>query len=754
MADTGELKPGMVLGHCRIERMIGGGGMGEVYLAEHMNLKKLVAIKTARAKLQNQRQARERFWKEAQLAAKVDHQNVIRIHDVGESNGLLYIVMQFVEGRDLSQILKAASAPLEWRPVLTWIRDAAKGLDAVHKCGLIHRDIKPHNIMLTPAGRVVVMDFGLVREQDPNASVTSGIVGSPAYMSPEQSRSERLDHRTDIYSLGATAYNLLSGNPPFPEKSIHLVILKLAENTVAKRLDSVRPDIPVKVADIVARSMAPVRDERISDAQALAAEIDRVLQDLPEPDAQGDRHQTHGQFQEAVRRSPAPEAALELGGGHCPACGSKNDPGRNYCCQCAAKLRVSCLSCAVELPVWENICGECGANQRELIISRDAKRKAQITDGESCNDAAGRLKSHAVGIDLGTTYSFLAYLNERGEPVTLANLDGELSTPSVVLYEGGTEVVGTEALRNAIIHPDRVIQNAKWHMGFGKTWTIDGKQLTPVDVSAAIVRKLLTGAQRQIGKFERAVITVPARVTDAQRERTVEAGMMAGLKQVDIIKEPVAATLCHVFGQDGLRFSKLAEEKRFIVYDLGRGPFDLSLVSYHKNEIRVLDSTGDRELGGIDWNQTLLNAVADQFTAEFGADPRSDPESLRTLLLEVEQCRRSLTARAKASVICQHATKRKAYQIDIEQFNDLTANLLNRTEDITKQLLKENVNRGGKNLQPTIIAIGEYSRMPMVKAMLHRLNGTATDTSLSPDQAIVHGAAYYAGMLPSLKIAH
>ena len=359
------------------------------------------------------------------------------------------------------------------------------------------------------------------------------------------------------------------------------------------------------------------------------------------------------------------------------------------------------------------------------------------------------LATHAVGIDLGTTYSCIAYLNERGEPVTLANLEGELCTPSVVLYEEGNEVVGTEALRNAIVFPDRVIQNAKRHMGDAKTWTIDGKKLTPVDVSTAIIRKLLRDARRQIGNVERAVITVPAQFSDSQREQTVKAGMMAGLKHVDIINEPVAAALCYVLGKEGLWFSELAEEKRIVVYDLGGGTFDLSLVKYHKNEVRVLTSTGDLQLGGIDWNQALLNAVADQFTEEFGSDPRSDPESLQHLLLEVEQCKRSLTTRAKGTVICQHAAKRKTYQIDVEQFNQLTAHLVKRTEEITRQLLKEDFKRGGMNVQTMLIPTGGSSRMPMVKAMLHKLNGASIDASLSPDQAIAHGAAYYAGMLLS-----
>lgn len=277
MTYAGELPPGKLLGGCRIVNFIARGGMGEVYLAEHQVLQKLVAIKTVRPNISDERLARERFLKEARLAAKVEHPNVVTIYDAGDLDGLLYIVMQYVEGHDLSEILKSAQAPLEWRTVMAWMREACRGLEAVHKRGLIHRDIKPHNLMLTTDDRLIVMDFGLVREEDPNASASSGIVGTPYYMSPEQCRSERLDHRTDLYSLGATAYNLLAGVPPFQEKSVHLVIMKLAQNVAAKRIDSVRPDVPPELARLIAWTMAPERQQRISDARTLRMEIEGLL---------------------------------------------------------------------------------------------------------------------------------------------------------------------------------------------------------------------------------------------------------------------------------------------------------------------------------------------------------------------------------------------------------------------------------------------------------------------------------------------
>jgi molecular chaperone DnaK len=355
--------------------------------------------------------------------------------------------------------------------------------------------------------------------------------------------------------------------------------------------------------------------------------------------------------------------------------------------------------------------------------------------------------THAVGIDLGTTYSCIAYLNEQGEPVSIPNQEGEISTPSVVMFDKGEEIVGTEALRNAIMNPAHVVENAKRWMGdLKKQWVVDGKVHTPIDISTSILKKLLGDAQRQIGAIERAVITVPAQFSEGQRLATVDAGRRAGLKQVDIINEPVAAALCYVLGTEGLWFSELASEQRILVYDLGGGTFDLSLVSYKKDQVRVIASTGDLHLGGIDWNQCLVNAVAEQFNREFGDDPRRDPESRQHLAWEVEQCKRSLTVRPKAALIVQHAGKRKTYQIERDQFNQLTQHLVKRTEEITRGLIQRH-KAGAAHLDLTVLSAGGSSRMPMIDEMLKTLKGTTISKALSPDQSIAHGATYYAGML-------
>lgn len=356
--------------------------------------------------------------------------------------------------------------------------------------------------------------------------------------------------------------------------------------------------------------------------------------------------------------------------------------------------------------------------------------------------------THAIGIDLGTTYSCLSYLTPAGQPQTLPNLEGELSTPSVVFFDGDDAIVGTEALRNSVTCPERVVQHAKRHMGDPrKQWVIGGKVYTPKEISALIVRKLLDGAEQQLGiKISRAVITVPAQFSEIQRQWTVEAGRMAGLEHVDIINEPVAAALCHVLSE-GMWFSAIANDQNVMVFDLGGGTFDLSLVRYNQNEVRVKASGGDLHLGGLDWNTALEQFACNQFAKETGNDPRLDLESMQALNIEVEQVKRALSVRPKATLMLQHSGRRKTYAVDRAQFEELTRDLVKRTENITLGMLK--ANRLGWQNVDAVLVTGGSSRMPMIRDMLQRISGTTLNTTLSPDQSISHGAAYYAGMILS-----
>jgi len=270
------LSAGQLVGGCRIIRLLGQGGMGEVYLAEHLALQKPVAVKILPPDL-GSREHVERFLKEARTCSRVEHPNVVFIHDVGEHDGVYYIVMQYVRGKTLAELLQDQGGPFPWRSALKLTQLAATGLHAVHAQGLVHRDVKPSNIMLSVDSRVLMMDFGLVREERDSSLTRSGqIVGTPSFMSPEQCRGQELDRRSDIYSLGSTLYCLLTAQPPF-RGNVQEVLTQIAGGTRPRPVHEVRPDVPLAVSELVAKAMAPRPEDRFPDAASMARELRKLL---------------------------------------------------------------------------------------------------------------------------------------------------------------------------------------------------------------------------------------------------------------------------------------------------------------------------------------------------------------------------------------------------------------------------------------------------------------------------------------------
>jgi formylglycine-generating enzyme required for sulfatase activity/tRNA A-37 threonylcarbamoyl transferase component Bud32 len=293
------IAPGALLAGCRVVREIARGGMGIVYLAEHLTLRRKVAIKVlprsvGENKSEDDKQI-QRFLNEARAASSIEHPNVVSIYDAGTDGDVHYIVMQFVDGRNLSQLREEYGGPLPWWVAAKLIRAAAKGLHAVHEKGLLHRDVKPSNIMVASDGRVLVMDFGLVRGEVEHDLTTDGnVVGTIAYMSPEQSRGEKLDRRTDIFSLGGTLYTLLANCRPYPG-SLRDVMAKISRNERPPPIEPLVPGLPPGIVQLLGRALTPQRANRLHDAatfaRALATELQRQLTDdestLARPPLQG-----------------------------------------------------------------------------------------------------------------------------------------------------------------------------------------------------------------------------------------------------------------------------------------------------------------------------------------------------------------------------------------------------------------------------------------------------------------------------------
>ncbi|GAF69763.1 unnamed protein product, partial [marine sediment metagenome] len=288
----------------------------------------------------------------------------------------------------------------------------------------------------------------------------------------------------------------------------------------------------------------------------------------------------------------------------------------------------------------------------------------------------------AVGIDFGTTLSSIAYLDEGGRPILVPNSEGELLTPSVVVFEKEAVLVGRVACRQMLASPERSVANVKRHIG-DTAWRfeVDGEVHTAESISAIILSKLKRDAQMHIGPIEKAVITVPAYYDDLRRKATEDAARIAGFCVLDIVNEPTAGALAYGFGQ--------AEDATFMVYDLGGGTFDVTVIDKHGQEFITLATDGDVQLGGKDWDERLAKHLAGEFAKEFGQDPREDLQAMAHLLVTAEEAKKSLSTSESVRVPISYKGSWGNYDITREQFESLVDDLVTMTELTAEMVLEE-----------------------------------------------------------------
>ena len=353
--------------------------------------------------------------------------------------------------------------------------------------------------------------------------------------------------------------------------------------------------------------------------------------------------------------------------------------------------------------------------------------------------------SKVIGIDLGTTNSCVAVL-EGGEPTVIANAEGNRTTPSVVGFtKGGERLVGETAKRQAITNPDRTISSIKRHMGSSYTVSIDGKEYTPQDISAMILTKLKTDAESYLGeKVTEAVITVPAYFSDSQKQATKDAGRIAGLDVKRIINEPTAAALA--YGLD-----KENEHHKVLVYDLGGGTFDVSILELGDGVFEVLSTNGDTKLGGDDFDNVLMNFMADQFAKENGVDLRNDKMALQRLKEAAEKAKKELSSSQTTNVnlpfitVNQDGPLHMNMDITRAKFDQLTEHLVQRTIEPMKKAMAD---AGVTNADiAKVILVGGSTRIPAVQEAVKRITGKEPFKGINPDECVAIGASIQAGVL-------
>jgi molecular chaperone DnaK len=357
-----------------------------------------------------------------------------------------------------------------------------------------------------------------------------------------------------------------------------------------------------------------------------------------------------------------------------------------------------------------------------------------------------------VGIDLGTTFSVIAHIDPQGRPVSFLNADGDRLTPSVVLFGEEGTLVGKQALLGSALEPERTAICVKRDMG-AKFYRhkINDEFLPPEVISSFVLRSLKADAERHLGQpVKRAVITVPAYFDEMRRRATVDAGRLAGLEVLDIINEPTAAAIAYGHQLGYLdRTGKLVGDKplRALVFDLGGGTFDVTIVEIGPGSFTALATDGDVGLGGKDWDEKLVEIAAERFKHQLRQDPRENPLSAQELHLAAEAAKRTLTDRPRAVLFLNYLGKRAKIEVTRDEFEHATLPLLERTRMTTEIVVRQ----AGLTFADLdrVLLVGGSTRMPMIPRMLQELTGKTPDRTVSADEAVAHGAALYATLLAS-----
>ena len=351
----------------------------------------------------------------------------------------------------------------------------------------------------------------------------------------------------------------------------------------------------------------------------------------------------------------------------------------------------------------------------------------------------------AVGIDLGTTNSVVSVL-EGGDPVVIPNAEGSRTTPSVVAFaKDGEVLVGEVAKRQAITNPERTIRSVKRHVGTNWTVDIDGKAYNSQEISARTLMKLKRDAEEYLGDtVTQAVITVPAYFDDAQRTATQEAGAIAGLEVLRIINEPTAAALA--YGLD-----KETEDQTILVFDLGGGTFDVSVLELGDGVFEVKSTSGDTNLGGDDWDEAIIDWLAETFQGEHGVDLRKDPMAAQRLKEAAEKAKIELSQTTSTQINMPYVTATDAgplhldYELTRAKFQDLTSDLLTRTRKPFEAAIKDaGLTKGEID---HVVLVGGSTRMPAVAELVNEMTGKEPNKTVNPDEVVAVGASVQAGVL-------
>lgn len=781
---------------------LGSGGMGSVYEAENAWTGRRVAIKTLRTELLGSSDIVARFLQEGRATARIQHSNVLEILDMGqEANGELYIVQEFLVGTDLRTRLTAG--PMTLREAIDALLPIMGALAAAHARGIIHRDVKPANIVLAreasssePVPKLI--DFGVAKVipglPDGLISMTNTmrgeLMGTPSYMSPEQIAGDpELDGRADIWSMGVVLYEALTGQRAFSGDSLPEVIRKIL-SVKPPAIRDVSPRVPQEIVDVIGKMMETEREHRFPTMRAV---IDALRgTSLLSEDALG------AQIVRRHRASLPPAAFLPKVNAEWHAvipCSTWQEV-QDRVASCLAirgmviaadrpPLKNSPADIVLELPnaTKLELTGVVeGVENGKVIVQLDAsceidllllEQVAATHVGPQFPAIAESVRptgkiSPVLGIDFGTSYTSAAVMiGDRAH--LIHDVHGRAIHPSIVTYsDRGMPLVGWEARRAVLSAPSRTVCGVKRLLGRSYSdpllagymaslpyrcvrapndtvmIELDDPPIPAIQIAALIIEHVKRIAEQQTGEsFDQAALSVPVAFTEPQRAALRRAAERAGLKVVALIEEPVAGALACGFDPE--------REELVAIYDFGGGTFDFSLVGMYKDRFRVLSTTGDAWLGGDDYDLLLAQKVADEFWQKTRLDLRRRAVEWQRLLFASEQAKRALSFEERAEVIVEGAMQTP--RVDIRQtisrakLEELGKELTARSIELVTEALQQS---GTHPRNVTQIAMtGGMSRAPFIRRELSKLFEREVADRVNPQEAVCIGAAIHGARLVS-----
>ncbi len=375
--------------------------------------------------------------------------------------------------------------------------------------------------------------------------------------------------------------------------------------------------------------------------------------------------------------------------------------------------------------------------QKDARSLPDPHGPVRTVDNAQGAPAVSEGLKRVYGIDLGTTYSAISYVDEHGKPVIVPNQESERITPSVVLFDGDNIIVGNTAKESAKVEPHRVVSRVKQNMGDPQfVFEHEGQVYSPEDISSFILRKVVGDAELALDdKITDVVITCPAYFGTDEREATANAGRLAGLNVRAVLNEPTAAAIAYGLEQ--------GDDQTVLVYDLGGGTFDVTMIEIKDRLIRVICTGGDHRLGGTLWDEAIVMHLAEEFRNQTGeeSDPLDDAEVLNDLFLQAERGKKTLTQRDKAPFRVTHAGKQARVELERGKFEEITKHLLDRTIELTHEMLADAKAKGYERFDK-IILVGGATRMPQIHDRVKAEFATEPEM-YDPDEAVAKGAALY-----------